>query len=217
MITTLGLALGVLFLLIPLCVAYVYHIDMVTRMLRTFFCMVLRVGVLGVAVYYLMQTNSLTLSLLAALVFMLYSVVVVVYRARLKLSLFLLPVFAGMLVAVVFAAAILLFANVAIGDNFGMRYLLPVFALLSGSIVEPMTQSLATYYAGLKHHNHLYYYLIGNGATRSEAISYLMKRALEKSYVPGLRRMAGVVVGVSPVFMWTMIVCGASVFDAVAI
>ena len=29
MITTLGLALGVLFLLIPLCVAYVYHIDMV--------------------------------------------------------------------------------------------------------------------------------------------------------------------------------------------
>lgn len=77
MITTLGLALGVLFLLIPLCVAYVYHIDMVTRMLRAFFCMALRVGVLGVAVYYLVQTNSLTLSLLAALVFMLYSVVVV--------------------------------------------------------------------------------------------------------------------------------------------
>ena len=93
MITTLGLALGVLFLLIPLCVAYVYHIDMVTRMLRAFFCMALRVGVLGVAVYYLVQTNSLTLSLLAALVFMLYSVVVVVYRARLNLSLFLLPVF----------------------------------------------------------------------------------------------------------------------------
>ncbi len=217
MITTLGLALGVLFLLIPLCVAYVYHIDMVTRMLRAFFCMALRVGVLGVAVYYLVQTNSLTLSLLAALVFMLYSVVVVVYRARLNLSLFLLPVFAGMLVAVVFAAAILLFANVAIGDDFGTRYLLPVLALLSGSIVDPMAQSLATYYAGLKHHNHLYYYLIGNGATRSQAIDYLMKRALEKSFVPGLRRMAGVAVGVSPVFMWIMIVCGASAFDAVAI
>ena len=144
MITTLGLALGVLFLLIPLCVAYVYHIDMVTRMLRAFSCMALRVGVLGVAVYYLVQTNSLTLSLLAALVFMLYSVVVVVYRARLNLSLFLLPVFAGMLVAVVFAAAILLFANVAIGDDFGTRYLLPVLALLSGSIVDPMAQSLAT-------------------------------------------------------------------------
>ena len=217
MITTLGLALGVLFLLIPLCVAYVYHIDMVTRMLRAFFCMALRVGVLGVAVYYLVQTNSLTLSLLAALVFVLYSVVVVVYRARLKLSLFLLPVFAGMLVAVVFAAAILLFANVAIGDDFGTRYLLPVLALLSGSIVDPMAQSLATYYAGLKHHNHLYYYLIGNGATRSQAIDYLMKRALEKSFVPGLRRMAEVAVGVSPVFMWIMIVCGASAFDAVAI
>ena len=94
MITTLGLALGVLFLLVPLCVAYVYRINMVTRMLRAFFCMALRVGVLGVAVYYLMQAGSLTLSLLAALVLMLYSVAVVVYRARLKLSLFLLPVFA---------------------------------------------------------------------------------------------------------------------------
>ena len=217
MITTLGLALGVLFLLVPLCVAYVYHINMVTRMLRAFFCMALRVGVLGVAVYYLMQAGCLTLSLLAALVLMLYSVAVVVYRARLKLSLFLLPVFAGMLVAVVFAAAILLFANVAIGDGFGMRYMLPVMALLSGSIVEPMAQSLATYYAGLKHHNHLYYYLIGNGATRSEAIGYLMKRALEKSFVPGLRSMAGVAVGVAPVFMWTMIACGASAFDAAAV
>ena len=217
MITTLGLALGVLFLLVPLCVAYVYRINMVTRMLRAFFCMALRVGVLGVAVYYLMQAGSLTLSLLAALVLMLYSVAVVVYRARLKLSLFLLPVFAGMLVAVVFAAAILLFANVAIGDGFGMRYVLPVMALLSGSIVEPMAQSLATYYAGLKHHNHLYYYLIGNGATRSEAIGYLMRRALEKSFVPGLRSMAGVAVGVAPVFMWTMIACGASAFDAAAV
>ena len=44
-----------------------------------------------------------------------------------------------------------------------------------------------------------------------------MRRALEKSFVPGLRSMAGVVVGVAPVFMWTMIVCGASAFDAVAV
>ena len=130
---------------------------------------------------------------------------------------FLLPVFAGMLVAVLFASAILLFANVAIGDGFGTRYLLPVLALLSGSIVDPMAQSLATYYAGLRHHNHLYYYLIGNGATRSEAIGYLMRRALEKSFVPGLRSMAGTVVGVAPVFMWTMMVCGASAFDAAAV
>ena len=40
--TTLGLALGVLFLLIPLCVAYVYRINMVARMLRAFCCMTLR-------------------------------------------------------------------------------------------------------------------------------------------------------------------------------
>ena len=52
MITTLGLALGVLFLLVPLCVAYVYHINMVASMLRAFCCMTLRVGVLGVAVYH---------------------------------------------------------------------------------------------------------------------------------------------------------------------
>ena len=67
---------------------------------------------------------------------------------------------------------------------------------------------------GLRHHNHLYYYLLGNGATRSEALNYLMKRAIEKSLVPGMRQMSGLVVGCSPVLMWTMIMCGVPVPDA---
>ena len=88
---------------------------------------------------------------------------------------------------------------------------------MAGGIVEGQSKALSVYYSGLRNHNQLYYYLTGNGATRSEALHYLMQRAIQKSLAPGISRMAGLAVGIVPLVMWTMVVCGASVFDAVSL
>ena len=69
---------------------------------------------------------------------------------------------------------------------------------------------------GLRHHNHLYYYLIGNGASVGEALRYLQKRAIEKSMQPGIRTMATTAAGVSPVVMWTMLMGGRTPLEAAA-
>lgn len=219
MIKELELAIGALLLLVlPLCVAYAYRLNILPRMLRAFVLMLLRLGILGVSMYYLVLVDSIVLDIFAALVVVVYSILIVVFRARLRLLLFLWPVAVGMCVAIVFASGVLLFVNSAsVASDYGTRFVLPVIALLSGCIVNPMANALAVYYAGLRNHNHLYYYLIGNGASRAEAMQYMTRRALEKSFVPSLRSMTQIAVITSPIVMWTMIMCGVSVFDAVAV
>lgn len=214
MITVLGLALGVVFLLFPLCVAYIYGAGMSGRILVSFVKMLLRVGVFGAIMYFLMQSGSVWLSILLSFIVLAYSVLTVCVKARLRVGQFLVPVGAGMLVTVLAAGSLLLFANISVGGDFCVRYVLPVVALLSGGMAEPMSKALAVYYMGLRHHNHLYYYLLGNGASRVEALRYLQRRAVMQSFVPGLRTMSVMGAGVSPVMMWTMLMCGRSAVEA---
>lgn len=216
MITILGLALGALFIAVPLCVAQAYGVALGGKIAAAFAKMLLRVGGCGLAVHYLVQSGSMLLCGVMALAVAMYYVVSVVVRARLSLVQFIVPVGAGLLGAVTVAASVLLFANVAVGSDFCLRYALPVVAMLSGGIADPMAKALATYYMGLRHHNHLYYYLIGNGASVGEALRYLQKRALEKSMQPGIRTMATTAVGVSPVVMWTMLMGGRTPLEAAA-
>lgn len=216
MITILGLALGALFIAVPLCVAQAYGVALGGKIAAAFAKMLLRVGVCGLAVHYLVQSGSMLLCGVMAIVVAMYYVVSVVVRARLSLVQFIVPVGAGLLGAVMVAASVLLFANVAVGSDFCLRYALPVVAMLSGGIADPMAKALATYYMGLRHHNHLYYYLIGNGASVGEALRYLQKRALEKSMQPGIRTMATTAAGVSPVMMWTMLMGGRTPLEAAA-
>jgi len=215
-ITILGLALGALFIAVPLCVAQAYGVALGGKIAAAFAKMLLRVGVCGLAVHYLVQSGSMLLCGVMALAVAMYYVVSVVVRARLSLVQFIVPVGAGLLGAVMVAASVLLFANVAVGSDFCLRYALPVVAMLSGGIADPMAKALATYYMGLRHHNHLYYYLIGNGASVGEALRYLQKRALEKSMQPGIRTMATTAAGVSPVVMWTMLMGGRTPLEAAA-
>ena len=205
-----------MFIAVPLCVAQAYGVALGGKIAAAFAKMLLRVGVCGLAVHYLVQSGSMLLCGVMALVVALYYVVSVVVRARLSLVQFIVPVGAGLLGAVMVAASVLLFANVAVGSDFCLRYALPVVAMLSGGIADPMSKALATYYMGLRHHNHLYYYLIGNGASVGEALRYLQKRALEKSMQPGIRTMATTAAGVSPVVMWTMLMGGRTALEAAA-
>lgn len=205
-----------MFIAVPLCVAQAYGVALGGKIAAAFAKMLLRVGVCGLAVHYLVQSGSMLLCGVMALAVAMYYVVSVVVRARLSLVQFIVPVGAGLLGAVMVAASVLLFANVAVGSDFCLRYALPVVAMLSGGIADPMAKALATYYMGLRHHNHLYYYLIGNGASVGEALRYLQKRALEKSMQPGIRTMATTAAGVSPVVMWTMLMGGRTALEAAA-
>ena len=57
--------------------------------------------------------------------------------------------------------------------------------------------------------------LLGNGASHNAALTYFVKRAIEKVAIPNISRMAVQMVGLTPVLMWGMLLCGYSVVAAV--
>ena len=208
------MALGAVFIAVPLCVAYFYRLALCRSLLLAFAKLLLRVLVVGGLVYLLLQAGSVVIDVLCAMFLTFYFAFSVVVKARLRVSQFVLPVVAGMFSGVLLCGSLLLFANITIGGDFFVRYVLPVMSILAGSIVVPMARALSTYYAGLRHRANLYYYLLGNGLSRDDALLYLQRRAIESSFLPGMKTMSTMAVGVSPVVTWVMIMCGRSVLEA---
>ena len=126
------------------------------------------------------------------------------------------PVVAAVAVSVIVVSAWLLLVTLGTGALVSPRFFLPIVGILSGTAITACSDSLSAYYDGLRHHNQLYFYLLGNGATHAEALDTFVRRALEKAVMPGLSQMATVVVGTAPVMMWTMIMCGQGAIEAAA-
>ena len=217
MISSIGMLIGAVFLVVPLLVAYVYQATMTRQLLVALCRMLLRLGVLGVLAYYLVEWDSVALDIVFLVLMVAYSTVSVLVKSRLRVGRYGVTVFSGMIVSTTLTACCLLIIFACSGNTLSTRLIVPAIALMAGGIVDGQSKALGVYYCGLLNHNQLYYYLIGNGATRSEALHYLMRRAIQKSLAPGISRMAGLAVGVVPLVMWAMVVCGASVADAVAL
>ena len=67
---------------------------------------------------------------------------------------------------------------------------IPVFGIIMGNMLGVNVIGLNTYYAGLRREQQLYYFLLGNGATRNEAIAPFVRQVLIKAFSPGIANMA---------------------------
>lgn len=215
-ITLLGLFLGLLLLSVPLGVAHVLGLRVGGKAVVAAVRMVLGVGLLGAAVWFLDSQGSVALSVLFVLLMILFSVFAVVRRSRVGLRNYFVPVFAGVASSSLIVAAYVLLAVLDVECVLGARYLIPVVGVLSAGSIVACSGALSAYHSGLRNHSRLYYYLIGNGATHAEALDHFLRRAMEKAMLPGVSRMAVTVVASAPVMMWGMVVAGVDVFTAAA-
>ena len=140
----------------------------------------------------------------------------VVVKAHLAMRYCFVPLLAGVVVAVVAVGAWLLFAVMMGNEAFASTRLIPVVGLLCGAILEIEGKALTYYYMGLRNHNEIYYYMLGNGATRQQALFYFRKRAMERTVTHFLRVISTSLIGAVPFIMWTMLLCGTDVLTAVA-
>lgn len=209
------MALGALFLIIPIYVVFAFHIRLVRPLAVATIKMLLRLGILSAAMYAVSASGSWWASIAFSIVFMLYSAVIATAKARLRFSTYYLPIATGMLSAVTVVSLCLIFINLNANSAMALKCLVPFIAMLSGNIVGMQAKALSAYYAGLKHHGKLYYYLLGNGANRKEALRYLQKRALEQALLPGISQMSGIIASASPLVLWSMTICGESIGTAV--
>lgn len=214
-ISFLAICIVILLLCIPAYIIFSFKLNLLNKFAMSVVKMLAYLVLTGVFLYYISIWNSVLINLLWMVLMAAVSAIVTVSKARLKINQLFLPSFIGALSVVVVMGCAILFAVFSFKNMFDARYMIPVTGFLIGSIIENNAKSLETYYSGLKNHNALYYYLLGNGATHGQAVNYFVKRALEKNMIPVLCKMAYIVIGVTPMILWSMILSGTAIADAV--
>ena len=139
----------------------------------------------------------------------------VVHRARWKVRYHFVPVLLATLCVSVLVSMVAVCAVSPMGDLLSARYFLPMLGFCVGGILESNGKALDTYYMGLYHHHALYDYLLGNGVSHPRAVRFFMKRAITRSLLPSIGHMSYIAVSTTPMVLWTMLLAGASVYDAV--
>ncbi|MDY5492491.1 MAG: ABC transporter permease, partial [Prevotella sp.] len=160
--------------------------------------------------------NNIVANILFTIVAVVLTAAAVVVKARLSLRHSFVPLLAGVAVAVVTVGAWMLFAVMTGNGAFSSPRLIPVVGLLCGAILEILGKALTYYYMGLRNHNDMYYFMLGNGATRQQALFYFSKRAMERTVTHFLRLISSSMFGCVPFIMWGMLLSGTEVVTAVA-
>ncbi|SFG16864.1 ABC transporter permease [Prevotella sp. KH2C16] len=208
--------LGLALIVLPLYILYAFQVKILRKVLVGAGKMAAYLLLTGLCLYFVMEWNSLFLNLLCFLLMTLAASGMTVRRARLLGGKYVVPVAVGVIVSVLVIGLYFLFFVMGLQNPFDARYFVPVLGIMTGGMIETNAKALSTYYAGLEHHNQLYYYLVGNGATHDEAVKHFFRRALERAALPWIHQMGYMVVGVSPVILWVMLFMGSSVLEALA-
>lgn len=214
-ISFLGICIVMLLLCIPAYIIFTYKLNLFNKFAMSVVKMLAYMVLTGLFLYYISKWNNIFINLLWMILMAAIASVITVGKTKLSMGKMFIPTFAGAFSVVVLMGLAILFAVFSFKNMFDARYMIPVTGFLAGSMIECNFKSLETYYSGLKNHNAIYYYLLGNGATHNQAVSYFVKRALERSMIPMLSKMAYILLGVTPLVLWSMMLAGTTVIDAV--
>jgi putative ABC transport system permease protein len=210
--------LGLLMLAVPFFVMYKHNINMAGKAISTLLKVGLGLFLISLLLYIIIDMKSIPLTILFLLMSAFLGASISIHNARLKITRLLLPVSIGFFVT---SSLIGILFVMSVVWNFSTFYdlLTPFIAavcLLIWFITYVNTKALSTYYMGLNHHNQLYDYLIGNGATHEEATNYFFHRAIQIAISSSLRSMS-LIIGFTMAMFWTYIFVSSDVMHSLSV
>lgn len=213
-ISVLGLVLGLLLLALPIYIIYAFDLRLMRRLLKSLAMMAVMVSAFGAITALLMTCNMLWVNLLVGVALALLSSVVVVLRSGLRQRRLLLPVMAASVAPLLLVSLYVLLLVLSLKEPFDTRFFIPMLGLMVGMASGLIARALHAYYMGLAHHNELYYYLLGNGATHREAVRHFVRRGFQAALVPVMRQMSGMFLTTAPTLMLGLVMSGVGVWTA---
>lgn len=213
-ISVLGLVLGLLLLALPIYIIYAFDLRLMRRLLKSLAMMAVMVSAFGAITALLMTCNILWVNLLVGVALALLSSVVVVLRSGLRQRRLLLPVMAASVAPLLLVSLYVLLLVLSLKEPFDTRFFIPMLGLMVGMASGLIARALHAYYMGLAHHNELYYYLLGNGATHREAVRHFVRRGFQAALVPVMRQMSGMFLTTAPALMLGLVMSGVGVWTA---
>ena len=214
MTMVLHIFLGLLLLLIPAGVLYLFD----HSLLRTFGIavgrMVVQLLVLCLIVWALVKYDKLWLSLLWLVLLAVVSGVLALRRMKLPIARLLLPVSAGLLVSALLVGSYLLWACLPAENGFGARWFVPVMALLTGHTMTSLIRGLSTYQSALKADHQQYEFLRGNGTDHLHAVLPFVRRALQQIFAPTAANLAAMGLYAMPLLLCGIFIAGVAPINA---
>lgn len=213
-ISVLGLVLGLLLLALPIYIIYAFDLRLMRRLLKSLAMMAVMVSAFGAITALLMTCNILWVNILVGVALALLSSVVVVLRSGLRQRRLLLPVMAASVAPLLLVSLYVLLLVLSLKEPFDTRFFIPMLGLMVGMASGLIARALHAYYMGLAHHNELYYYLLGNGATHREAVRHFVRRGFQAALVPVMRQMSSMFLTTAPALMLGLVMSGVGVWTA---
>lgn len=189
-ISYLHLFIGFILLAIPLFFLWYYRTGLVKTTLVAVARMTVQLLFIGFYLKYLFEWNNPFINIAWVLVMIVIAGQAALQRTGLPWRVLLVPVSIAFLVSAMLVSGYFLGVVVQLNPIFDARYFIPICGSLLGNMLSSNVIALNTYYSGLKRERQLYYYLLGNGASRHEAQVPFIKSALVKSFNPTIANMA---------------------------
>lgn len=189
-ISYLNLFVGFGLLFIPVVILWHYRTGLVKSTLISVARMTLQLLFIGFYLKYLFAWNNPFINIAWVLIMIIIAGQAALSRTGLPWKVLLIPVSVAFLLSIMLVSGYFLGIVVELNPIFDARYFIPISGSLLGNMLSSNVIALNTYYSGLQRERQLYYYLLGNGATRHEAQIPFIKAALVKSFNPTIANMA---------------------------
>ncbi|MCK9181127.1 MAG: ABC transporter permease [Bacteroides sp.] len=152
--------------------------------------MIVQLFLVGVYLKYLFYWDSPWINFLWVIIMIFVATHTALSRTRIKAKVLMMPIAFGFFISVVLVGLYFLGIVLQINNVFSAQYFIPIFGIIMGNMLSSNVIALNTFYSGLQREQQLYSYLLGNGATRSEAQAPFISEAMVKAFSPLIANMS---------------------------
>lgn len=139
-----------------------------------------------------------------------------VNKCKLSVKDYLLPASAGLFVGVLAVGLWLLVVVLPI-DSITARWFVPVMAVLTGHSAVMLVRGLSTFVSLITHNRAQYDFLIGNGASKWQALIPFMRSSLLAVISPTIANLSALALAALPLLFCGMLIGGLSPINAFAV
>ena len=189
-ITLFHLFIGLLLILIPAYILNYYKTGLVKDMFISVFRMVIQLFLVGFYLNYLFEWNNLWINIAWTLIMIGVCSGNLIKRIKLSQKIMFIPVYFSVFVSVALIVIYFLKGVLCLDDLFDSRYYIPICGILLGNVLSSSVIGLNAFYSSISREQQMYHYLLGNGATQTEAQMPFVRQSLIKAFNPPIASMA---------------------------
>ena len=185
-----SLLLGLLLMIIPVYFLWKYRTGLVQSTVSGLVRMVVQLFLVGLYLKYLFIWDNPFLNAAWVVIMVFVATETALTRTKLKRSVMMCPIVVGFTTGALLVGLYFLGIVLELDNVFSVQYFIPVFGILMGNMLSSNVIALNTFYSHIKRESTYYYYMLGNGATVSEAVAPFVKQALVRAFSPAIANMA---------------------------